>query len=469
MSDLVLGIDLGSTWCKAVYADPDGRVVAQGRAYSRVRLDLDRLWEALVEAVRAAGADLEARGLRPAPTAVAISCRGLIGLFFDRDMRLLNPPEEDPTLPVPEIAEVYDAPGWGAGGPYACGYAPVLAGRALRLRRREPERHRRVARLGALRDWLTWRLTGEWVTDLATGHGAPDAGVPAWPAVCAELAGLPPAAFPRCLRADATAATLTPTAAEELRLPSGLPVATGAHDGVCANLGVGAVAVGDCCLTLGTNAVARVVTGAPVPGWFGYQVLPHRWAWVRGAPGSAMQLDAVVAALDGGPADVGPERHCALTGEAARGPAGCDGLRLPVLAPGHGPGRVERAQADRVRAALTAGNTPGAIYRAALEGIAGAVRGILDRAREAGARPTRYVVTGGMTANALLVRIIGAVIGAPVEIADPEAGARGAAMLAAVAAGWYGCAATAAAAMTPEHEVHHADLDEVQAYAGLDL
>lgn len=456
MTELVLGIDLGSTWCKAVYADRTGRVVAEGRAYSRVRLDLDRLWASVVQAVRAAGAGLQASGprgggrwrpaaapgLAPSPGAVAVSCRGLIGLFFDRDMRLLNPDGDEPTLPAPEIDEAYAAPGWGPGGPYACGYAPQLAGRALRLRRRAPERHRSVAKLGALRDWLTWRLTGEWVTDLATGAGASE-----WPAACMELSDLPLAAFPRCLHADATAGALTPAAAADLGLPAGLPVATGAHDGVCANLGVGAVEVGDCCLTLGTNAVARVVTGAPVPGWFGYLVLPDRWAWVRGAPGTAVQLDAVVAAIDGGPVEVLPERHTALAEAAAGVPSGAGGLRMPYLPPSGERDETARAQGERARAALAAGYSPGAVYRAALEGIAGALHDILSRAAAAGAVPRRYVVTGGMAGNPLLARILAAVIGAPLELGDPEAGVRGATMLASVAAGWYGDAAAAVRAM----------------------
>jgi sugar (pentulose or hexulose) kinase len=89
-----------------------------------------------------------------------------------------------------------------------------------------------------------------------------------------------------------------------------------------------------------------------------------------------------------------------------------------------------------VRALLADGHAPATVYRAALEGIALGVGGLVAQARRAGLDPRRFVVTGGGANNRLLLGVLGAVLGAPLWLGEVEAGARGAALAAAVAAGW---------------------------------
>ena len=54
--DLVLAIDLGSSWCKAAYLDRHGAMVAEGRTRSRDiagdgERGLERFWQTVAEAV----------------------------------------------------------------------------------------------------------------------------------------------------------------------------------------------------------------------------------------------------------------------------------------------------------------------------------------------------------------------------------------------------------------------------------
>ncbi len=356
-----------------------------------------------------------------------------------------------------DIAAVYADSAWGPVDPYRYSYVPSLVGRTRWLARVHPDRRRRIRRAGALHDWLLRRLTDRWVTDPATGPGQP-----VWPDAVTSLTGLPAAAFPAIADFAAVVGPLTAAAAVDLGLPVTTRVVNGAHDGAAANLGAGAFGTGDACVTLGTHFVLRVVTGEPIPGTFGYRVPPNEWAWVRGAHGLSAQLDAIVAALDGAGHPVAPHRHAALTLVAEEAPAGTHGFRMPARPLGD-----EAAQGEAARVASRSGHMPGVIYRAALEGTALALHRLVEEARGVGARPERVTVTGGATSNALLLRILGGVLGGPLHVAEGEAGLLGAGMLAAVGAGWYATVAEAAARMIPPTRLVVATDAETAAYADL--
>lgn len=376
--NLVLAIDVGTSWCKAGLYDPAGRLVALNRAPSGLGAygpgqisasddDLARWWSSVAEAVRplVAGAG--------APwAALAFSSRAGHVLFFDSQMRGIPVGPGEAAALQAARAEAYGAPGWGEGGPWARAYIPGMVAHAWWLGRAFPELHRQVRRAGVLHDWLLWRLTGAWVTDPCNGP----VGLSDWPEAAMALSGLGREAFAAMLPSEAVAGSLLPEAAAELGLPPGLPVACGGHDGALANLGGGAWRVGDALITLGTRSVVRIVTGAPMDGEFGYPIPPGHYAWVAG----------------------------------------------------------EYSGVDRIAAAREKGRKE---YRAALETVAENVAGIVARARAVGLNPRRFRVTGGLSNVPLLRRLLRAALGAPLYRVDPEAGLRGAAMLAAVAAGWY--------------------------------
>jgi sugar (pentulose or hexulose) kinase len=279
----VLGIDLGSTWCKAAYLDRDGRVIAHGRAgtqgapaFGFSADDLEDLWAAVRHAVGDASAHLRAGGHVPAPAGVALASRHRAGLWLDTHGRAIGLTSRFSPHSLQEVmAVVYSAPIWDAES--LCTYAPVLTSRTLCLRQHSREDWRRVRRAGALHDGLLLRLTGRWATNPATGPGRPS-----WPRAAGLLCGLPMTAFPDVLDFGARVGPLTAAAAGDLGLPPSIPVAAGYHDGAAATVGAGVLDMGDACITLGTSAARRVVASRPVPGWFGYPVSEDRWAWMRG-------------------------------------------------------------------------------------------------------------------------------------------------------------------------------------------
>jgi sugar (pentulose or hexulose) kinase len=461
LTDTVLAIDLGSTWCKAAYVDRHGQVLTEGRGYSRggppfghTAVDLQDSWAVLVRAVLDASSNLG--GTQPAPAAIAISCRKSPGIWLDSgDNPVDLPPGAVEQAGRSDIEASYAADVWGDSDPFAYGYGVDLIGNTRWLRRRYPHLWSTVQRAGTLHNWLVYRLTGRWVASPAAGPVRFN-----WPDAATTLTGLDIDAFPVVVESYRQVAGLTGQAAKDLRLPPDTPVVTGTHDGAAANLGSGAMHVGDTCLTLGTNGVIRVVTGAPLERQFGYPIVEGRWAMVRDIIGIAHHLDHVVAAIDGQGTPVSAERHASLTEQAADVPVGAVGVRLlvpddDILS--------DRREAERSRVA--AGHPAGVVYRAALEGIVLAFRGLVQVVRRAGADPQHYVVTGGATANDLLLRMMSGVLGAPVHATPDEAGVRGAAILAAVGVGWYPSLDSAVEAMVPDGVEVYAAADEMNAYA----
>ncbi len=354
-----------------------------------------------------------------------------------------------------EIDEIYRQSVWGFEGPFAFSYAPAILGRLVWLRRHEPDVNRRIAHVAALHDWVVYRLTGKFVTDPATSTG----GIP-WPADAIAFTGVPPEAFPPTYPQETIIGDLIADPAADLGLSSGIPVIVGCHDGVAANIGCGIVRPGDVCITLGSNLVVRAVTGSRLPDCFGYPIVDDGWAWVRGVHGVASQVDAIVDALDGQGLPVAPDRHMELTELADRvEPASLD-LQMPTL-----PRGADAARAQQATTALEAGFTPAEIYRATLESAAYSVAGLIETARSDGANCDRYVITGAAAANRLLVRILSAVLKAPIEIGDQEAGLRGAAVLAAVGAGMYGDVHAAIRQMVKPGTAISASREEIEAYS----
>ena len=425
--DSVLAIDLGSSWCKAAYLDRHGVSLGDGRAVSPGIADqgdgtLDRFWETVVLAVRLADKHL---GTHPSPVAIGISCQGLLGVCLDAEGRGMLPSSDIRSVrSSPHVVEAFSSPVWDPGGPYAYGYATRLAGLAAGLRETLPGAWRQIHRIGALHDYILYRLSGEWLTDPSTGPNQLE-----WPEGMMQLSGLPKSAFPTILEPWEVAGGLTQNAASALDLPCDTPVVVGLHDGAAANVGTGAVNPGDACLTLGTNFALRVVTGArPQADCFGYLVAPGQWAWVSSVPNVATQLDLVANALMDAPVELDVQ-HQRLSDAAA---AVVTGEPLPAL-----PSGETASLLTAVQSARSQGHTEGQVYLAILHLAASSLRELVQRAERDGAPVRRFVATGGGARNAQLLRLLATELGKPIEVGHPEAGLLGAGMVAAIGAGWY--------------------------------
>jgi xylulokinase len=258
---VAIGIDLGTTAIKAALVGPDGNVLAGLRLVRRG--GNPPTWE------RTAGAAIAAlRQRHPAIRieAIGVSGRGGSPVLIDRAGRqLIAPGLDNAVSPDPRVAVLSGADA----------RLRPLASHVLRTLGARPSLRLRLHSVLSAKDAFVYRLTGAAVTDPASGPDHME-----WPEAALMATGFPVASLPMVLMPWQRAGPLTVAAAERLGLPSGLPVAVGAHDGVAAQIGTGMVHGGDAALTMGTHAVLRVVTGEEVES-----ARPHRFYSLWGETG----------------------------------------------------------------------------------------------------------------------------------------------------------------------------------------
>jgi autoinducer 2 (AI-2) kinase len=350
---------------------------------------------------------------------------------------------------------------------------PILASaRLARLRGAEPRLADPAARLLSLGDWIGWRLTGEAATDRsqASHSGLYDLAREDWLDGWIERLELPRALFPPVGNAGARLGALRADAAEVLGLRAGTPVALGGSDSACALLGSGTLAAGARLAICGSTAPVLAVMDSPLtdPRLFTEcHVLPGLFLLDSNAGPAGEALEWLAAWLEPGP---GPAvtRLLARAAEAAPGAGGmrssfgaqlfdARSLRLPVGTLTTSPFLHELGAATRADAA-----------RAAVEGVALALRANLDQLAERVAPGPSLALTGGLTRSAGWCQLLADVTATPVEVsATPDATALGAACCAGVAAGLFADAAAAAGALVRPARRFEPDADRAARYAAL--
>lgn len=237
---------------------------------------------------------------------------------------------------------------------------------------------------------------------------------------------------------------LTAAGAALTGLPQGLPVAVGTGDDFANLVGCGIVAPGRAAISLGTSEAIGLVTDRVI---LDRDMLVETHAF----PGGAMHLGNP-GWLSGGAvrwaaALLGLRDDAAFMALAATAPAGCDGLTfLPALSGAMAPKWIAAARGSFV--GLTTSHGPAHLARAVLEGTAFAMRDVLERMEALGAAVPHLRIVGGGARGQFWTEMRADVMGRPVEVlADGDASAMGAAVIAAVAAGQFATIGDAAGAL----------------------
>lgn len=270
---LVLGVDSSTQSTKVEVRDADtGGLVASGSAPHpptappRSEQDPEAWWSALASAVAATGVD------EVAAVSVAAQQHGLVALGARgevlRPAKLWNDTEA-----------AADA-GWLIGrldGPdawvEAAGSVPVASfpiSKLSWLHRKEPDVFDRLAHVLLPHDWLTYRLTGAFVTDRGdasgTGYWSPADGM--WRTDLLRIVDDAPgddgwaARLPSVLGPSEPAGTMLSESARVLGLRGAPVVAAGTGDNMAAALGV-ALQAGDVAFSLGTSGTVYAVSDRP--------------------------------------------------------------------------------------------------------------------------------------------------------------------------------------------------------------
>jgi sugar (pentulose or hexulose) kinase len=374
VAELLLGIDAGTTALKAAVYAPDGRCLGAGGAPQGVRhpqpgwveQDPAVWWRGLVRAVRQAIAAAGASGEDVA--ALGLSTQGGTIAVFDAEGRPRGPALvwSDARQSGWEGDEAARAEHFRLTGVPHLHMTPAAL-RWLQANRREWFAD--AYRIGYVPDFLTFRLTGEWVSDPTNLAISNLCELAAADIAQAELsrAGVPREAFAVTRRAGEAAGALRPRAARVLGLRPGIPVAAPAHDQYAAALGAGCTQAGDLLLSAGTAWVVLLATERPVTDarssfWPAPHVQPGLWGLLGAISSGGSTLDHV-RALTGG------RGWGEVTEAAGRVRAGSEGLLvIPHLV-----GRTLPSSDPEARGALlgwSLGHMRAHLWRAAMEGVA---------------------------------------------------------------------------------------------------
>ena len=454
----VLGIDVSTTATKAVIVDADGAVRGIGTAeygfstpqptWSEQEPQL--WWDGAVEAIRAV---LASTGV----AAADIAAVGLTGqmhgaVLLDDAGQVLRPAilwnDQRTAAECDLIRAALGAERLIAitGNDAMTGFtAPKL----VWVRDHEADIWSRVAHVLLPKDYLRFRLSGEYALDKADGAGTLlfDLGARDWSPEMLDALRIDPRWMPPTHEGPDVTGTVTAEAAATTGLVAGTPVVAGGGDQSANAVGVGAVSPGTVALSLGTSGVVFAPTDAPLFDPAGQvhafcHAVPGRWHLMTvmlSAAGSLRWFRDTVAP---------GEAFRDLVASAAEVPAGSDGLWfLPYLSGERSPHADPLARGAFV--GLSLGHDRRHLTRAVLEGVAFGLRDGLDQMVAAGMpRPAQVRASGGGTESALWRQILADVLDVELAtVATAEGAAFGAAVLGAVGAGWYPTVDAATAAM----------------------
>jgi xylulokinase len=419
---LVLGIDSSTQSTKVEVRDADtGRLVGSGRAAHpathppRSEQDPASWWSALLEAVGQCGVrQVDA-------ISVAGQQHGMVVL--DHPGHVVRPAKLwNDTESAPDAAWLLDQLDGGmAAWAQACGSVPVASftiSKLSWLHRREPESWARMASVLLPHDWLTYRLTGEMVTDRGdasgTGYWSPATGDYRW-----DLLSIVDrerdwaTAVPRVLGPLDPAGQVTREAVDVLGLDARTPVvvAAGTGDNMAAALGVG-LDRGDVAISLGTSgtifAVSDVPTADPTGAVAGFADASGHFLPLVCTLNATGVTDAVARLLG-----VDHERLDEL---ALAAPAGADGVVvLPYFAGERTPNRPD---ATGVVSGLRSDVSREQLARATFEGVVCGLLDGLDALAGAGVATTagRLLLVGGGARSRTYRQVVADLMGRRVSV-----------------------------------------------------
>ena len=437
MTEVALGLDIGTGSTKAGLIDADGRLLAVGRAPHVVseprpgwsEADPAAWLDAVSKAVDEARATAGLGGVDPEVTAIGFSGQMHGVVVCGPDLEPLRPAVLwSDRRSEPDLAGVRQRLGPELSSRLA---NPVVAGMAgstlAALGRLEPDLLASTTTVLQPKDWVRAMLTGEVATEPTDASATLLWDLPAdrWSDEACTAFGVDRSWLPPVAASDDRAGTLHRGWADRLRLTAGLPVAAGAADTAAALLGA-AVEVGETQLSTGTGGqLARLVdrpTIDPTTTTHLYRAVGSRWYAMAATQNAGIAIDWAIGVLGAG----GDEVEAAMT-RASNGDHGI--TFLPYLTGERTP-HLDATLTGRWLGLRPA--TPrAALIRSVFDGVAFAIRDGLDAMRAAGHPIDEALLAGGGSVAPWWRQLLADALGLPLRPHDAvDASVRGAGLLA---------------------------------------
>jgi len=308
------------------------------------------------------------------------------------------------------------------------------ASKILWVQQNEPEIYNRVRHILLPKDYIRYRLSGDYAMDKAGGSGTVlfDLKSRNWSTELIEKLGIDPAWLPPTFEGPEFTGTISREAAEKIGLNAGTPIVAGGGDQAAQAVGVGAVEPGIVGLTVGTSGVVFAPTSAPLIEPEGRlhafcHAVPNLWHFMGVMLSAAGSLqwyrDKLAPGVD----------FNDLLDESRDAPVGCEGLQfLPYLSGERTPYPDPLARGGWVGLSVRHGRPY--LTRSLLEGVSYAFKDIFSLIEDAGLKEVHQVrVSGGGMKNPFWRQIMASVLNTElVTVNTTEGAAFGAALLAGV-------------------------------------
>jgi len=441
-----LGIDVSTTATKALVMDEKGSLLAVASSPHTLQTpkplwseqDPHEWWEAASISTRKALAQAGVQGERVSAVGLTGQMHGLV--LLDETGQVLRPSIlwNDGRTQA-QCDEIHRRVGRErliqiTGNLALTGFT---APKIIWVQQQEPAVFKKVRHILLPKDYVRYRLTGEYGMDKADGSGTIlfDLKTRTWSPELMSILGIDPGWMPPTYEGPEFTGKVSAQAAEATGLKVGTPVAAGGGDQAAQAVGVGAVEPGIVALTVGTSGVVFATTPSAliepegrlhafchaVPGMWHFMGVMLSAAgslqWYRDTLASGMSFDDLLV-------------------EAGTVPTGSEGLQfLPYLSGERTPHPDPLARGAWV--GLTVRHGRGHMTRALLEGVAYGLKDSFTLIRNAGLGEVRQVRgSGGGMKGALWRQVFSSVLGAElVTVNTTEGAAFGAALLAGVGAG----------------------------------
>jgi xylulokinase len=439
-------MDVGTGGTRAVIVDAAGKLVGTASANHApfradhpgwAEQDPEDWWRAAQEAIRGAIASTP----EPKEPIAAIALTGQMhgAVMLDENGAVLRPSLIwCDTRTQPECDWLTEKIGYEKLIELTCN--PALPNftvtKLLWVKKHQPEIFAKIRHIMCPKDYVRYRLTGEFAIDVqeASGTLLLDVTHRRWSREVAEAAGIAESWLPKVYESPEICARISESAAGLTGLKAGTPVAAGAGDQGAGAVGMGILQPGSVSATIGTSGVVFAATAKPTKDPKGRlhtfcHAVPGLWHVMGVTQGAGLSLNWLRQTFFAG------QSYDALSEGAAKIAAGSDGLMWGPYQLGERTPHLD----PEVRAAFACigvNTTASHFVRAVLEGVAYSLQDTFTLFSELGIPVSGIRLGGGGARGGLWRRIQAGIYGYPVEILTAEeGGAFGCALMAGVGAG----------------------------------
>ena len=452
MEQVFLGVDVGTSGCKAVALDSEGRLLGvQSRRYDDSLVYLgDGGYDQPAEVLRTAAlgcikALAEQFGKGVAAIGFTGQMHGLVAL--DDSLAPVRPIISCVDFRNKEQNDAIYAAVNGEEGllEYTNNkmVASCTAGKILWMRENEPENFAKITKIMLPKDYLAYKLSGSFCTDVSDASGMllMDVKNRCWSKEMCEICGIREEQLAKIFESYEVVGTLLPEIAKELGLSENVKVIAGAGDNAAAAVGTGTVGDGMCNISLGTSGTIFISSeNFCVDSNNALHAFAHAdgkyhlmGCMLSAASCNKWWMDDII-----GTGDYAKEQE--KIGELGENHV----FFLPYLMGERSPHNNPNARGTFI--GMTMDTTRADMTQAVLEGVAFALRDSFEVAKSLGIHIERTKICGGGAKSPLWKKIMANVLGIKVDMIESEEGpGYGGAILAAVGCGEFASVEDAAA------------------------